>query len=327
MALFTRFFVFQPGSHLDMPDDMRIVNKQVSSIFCSSHMIDSYLIDTSTDTTKTNEYSNTLPEFDVYLFDENPAERNVTTIKKPFSVQGVGMPLSHGMHEYHSFNFLEKSHIRVSVCTQYCEDMQRNLLSARNTSDIHGLYVYFLKGQNRLDDYLAKIKSNPDEPPCTGKDCPEYINVLPSKECFVGFERPRSTLTAVADGSDEYFVLYVNADQTRKDLVSFIQYNTSRVEYDLSNVSLAATRTTKYTVRPNKYILLHFNYTQNVAIFGMHTVKTKYVCESNTLIYICIFFLVPLAAIIIFGIAFVCCQEKRDPGYSIRIEQAYQPEH
>jgi hypothetical protein len=23
----------------------------------------------------------------------------------------------------------------------------------------------------------------------------------------------------------------------------------------------------------------------------------------------------------------VCCQEKRDPGYSIRIEQAYQPEH
>ena len=316
MALFTRYYVYQPGIHLDMPDDMRIVHKEVSSIFCSSHIIDSSLLDTTTDTTRRgkNIDSNILPEFDVYLFDENPADGNMTRVKKQFSVQGSGMQLSHGMREYHSFNFLEDSHIEVFICTQYSWDVQKMVTNQGNASNITGLFVYFIKGQHMLDSYLSKVAKHPDVPPCVGNDCAKYINVKPSPGCYtVNNAGNGSYLNAVAEEADEYFILYVNVDYTKKNLVSLIKYRTNRTEYDLSKYSPAATDIDKYRVSPNKYVLLYFKYVQDLTVFHMYNIKVDYMCESNTMVYISIFFFTPLALIIILGVVLMCCQDKYEP--------------
>ncbi len=312
-ALVTRFVIYQDISFIDMPTDMRVVNRQESSAFCNSHVISTSL----QHHTGEGEIINTLPQFDMFLFDADPRDPESSNVSRVHVAEKLigDRRMKPGTYSYHAFNFLRDSVANISLCSQALTADNHVLMPMIRATAVRGWSDFDI-----IKERLETSDSSPCQPPV---DC-LYHHLYEVTNCDTDWV----SVELKANVSDQYIFIFSyprileNASFTQPDIKLGTRYHLNRTQYDLTKLEPETKdEDVSGSIEPNKYILLNFKYRLNEPEGSLYNIEVQFKCDPNILVYVGVFFLGSLLLIAV--VAIVACVWSRASGHPRYVSLSY----
>ena len=304
-ALITRFVIYQDISFIAMPTDMRVINRQESSIFCNSHVVATSLHHH----TGEGEITNTVPRFDMFLLDDDPRDRrSVSLVHLTDTVIG-DRRMKPGTFSYHAFNFLADSFANISFCSE--------ALTADSHVVMPKIQATAVRGWADFDIIKERLETPSDSSPCQPPvDC-LYHHQYEVTSCA---DKDWFNVELEADVSDQYITIFSypripeNATFTQPDIKLGTRYHLNRTQYDLAGLEPKTTDDVSGSIESNKYILLNFKYLLNQTEGSLYNIEVQLKCDPHIMVYFGVFFSAFVVLVAVVAIVLYKCVWSRASG-------------
>ena len=286
VALVLRYVVYKDIEYLDMATDQRVLHRGVSSIFCTSHSIESVL------TEKDRGMINTKKEFHFYSFKDDPRhnaslEAGLKTEREKL-VSKMGFAVKESKD--YVFYLMENSTVSLELCKE-----------PDPTNDDSGktLYYYYITaGMANRAHVLNALKNGEPLIHCDPGTCIHYNNIsLPN--CTSRMDNYQSLPKLSVNDTDDYTFILFNPSLYNETAVIRGIFDLNRRKYSLHSDKPA---TSSANINPEDFIIVEFDRYGNDSSKRLVNIQLTYECNSYVIVYMAFFFWLPLLLLVILGV-------------------------
>lgn len=286
VALVLRMYVYRDITFLDMPSDQRVVHRSASSMFCTKHMVDAVLEQNASE-------SSNRASFDVYALKDNPEkDKNLTR-----RLDNITLSSSNrfGINKSKDFTFdlMEGSSVSFRACTK----------ESVNTST----QWFIAKGMANRLNLLRKLA---DGNPAQGYPyCVNYGRIEALSCPWISRD-----IKFTSNETDEYALVFFNDQASSQTIISTFTLN--RLQYVIPKGYLVGSNTDYQRVDPEDFLVVEFNYFDDKPSLSLSNIILKYKCDPHIMVYLAIFFLIPLVILFIVTCVILYLRSRRG-GYNL----------